>query len=427
MRLAALRALRPLTLAGVAALSACTVYQAPPQQRVYAQPVPAPVYQPAPVYVEAAPQPVVSIYVEPPVLQPAPILIGWAPPPMLVETVAPLPFASAVWVGGYWVWEGNWVWAAGRWMPAPQPNYAWVHPYYENRDGAVVFITGHWSPPGVVFIPPPLGLRLTLATPAIGVSVGLRPIGPPGVFVPAPPGSRLGLIVPAPIGTPPAVVTSAAPVVNVGMRIQNNTRITNVSNTTTVNNITNVTIVAPASATANGKAFESAVPAQAHLAAALPAVVRAAAPTPVSAKPIPAFVPGRAPVTLPPAQVVRTGPVALTPRPGADAAAAAPVVPNEVRKPNAPAPATAVAPQPMPPRDRSTIAAVPPRPEPAAQATARAVPDRSVEKTFPKAAAKPSEDGRQRAKQEHEGKPPAKAKEHPAKKAEDAEKEKSAK
>src|SRR5439155_1563899 len=82
-----------------------------------------------------APQAVVSVYVEPPISQPPPIAVAWAPPPMLVEAPPPMPFDGAVWIGGYWVWEGNWVWAAGRWTPPPQPNYLWVHPYYEHRDG----------------------------------------------------------------------------------------------------------------------------------------------------------------------------------------------------------------------------------------------------------------------------------------------------
>ena len=313
MRLAPFTVLQPVAIAFMTLVAGCTVYQAaPPPQRVYVQPAP------AVTYIEPAPQAVVSIFVEPPIMQPAPILVGWAPPPMLVETPLPLPYSGAVWVGGYWVWEGNWVWAAGHWMAPPQPNYAWVHPYYEHRDSGVVFITGHWSPPGVVFVPPAIGMSLTLVTPLAGVVPGPRPIGPQGVFVPPPPGSRFGLIVPAPIGTAPAVVTSAAPVVNVGMRIQNNnsTTINNarVTNVTNITNVTNVTIVAPASATASGKAFESAVPAQAHLAAALPPVVRAPAPVPVSAKAIPAFVPGRAPAALPPPQVVHS---TAAPAPGA--------------------------------------------------------------------------------------------------------------
>lgn len=267
---------------------------------------------PAPeVYVPPPPPPVVSVYVEPPISQPPPIAVGWAPPPMLVESPPPPPFPEAVWVGGYWVWQGNWVWAHGHWMGPPRPNYAWVHPYYEARDGVVIFIAGHWAPPGVAFVPPPPSLHLTVEVALPGVVPGPRPIGPNGCFVPPPPGSRPGFIVPAPIGTPPAVVTSAPPVVAVGMRINANTtvinnRTTNVTNITNVTNVTNVTIVAPPGATAGGKAFNSSVPARANLAAAMTPVVKVQAPEPASTKPIPSYTPGSRP-TLPPAQAVNTG------------------------------------------------------------------------------------------------------------------------
>jgi hypothetical protein len=194
----------------------------------------------------------------------------------------------------------------------------WVHPYYEHRDGVVIFINGHWSPPDVAFVPPPPGIHLTVEIAAAGVIAGPRPMGPDGCFIPPPPGSRPGIIIPAPIGTAPAVVTGAPPVVAVGMRVTNNINNTNVahnnttiSNTTNnvtnvknVTNITNVTIVAPPSATANGQAVNTSVPAQAHLAAAQKAIVKAQAPEPASSKPIPAFVHGRAPAPLPPAQAV---------------------------------------------------------------------------------------------------------------------------
>jgi hypothetical protein len=226
---------------------------------------------------------------------------------MLVEAPPPPPFAEAVWVGGYWVWEGDWVWARGRWIAPPQPGYGWVHPYYENRDGVVIFVAGHWAAPGVVFVPPPPTLRLSVEIAAVGVRPGPRPVGPNGCFVPAPPGSRPGLIVPAPVGTPPAVVVSAPPVVAVGMRITNN-----VGNTTVINNhvnnvtnVTNVTIVAPAAATVNGRAVNTSVPAVAHLAAARPAVFNAPAPEPASMRPIPTHVAGRPPVSLPPAQPIK--------------------------------------------------------------------------------------------------------------------------
>jgi len=244
-----------------------------------------------------------SVYVEPPLEQPAPIAVGWAPPPMLVEVPPPEPFPGAVWVGGYWVWQGNWVWGAGHWVAPPRADFVWVHPYYEHRGDAVIFIDGHWSPRGVVFVPPAPGLRLVVEVPAPGVIRGPRPIGPEGCFVPAPPGSRAGIIVPAPIGTAPAVVTSAPAVVSSGMRITNNVttvnNVTNVTNVTRVTNVTNVTIVAPAGVTKNGRAFNTSVPAAPQFAAARPALVRTRAPEPVSTRPLPAYVPGSRPPMLP--------------------------------------------------------------------------------------------------------------------------------
>lgn len=76
-----------------------------------------------PAHVAVAAPPVVSVYVDPPLYQPPPIAVAWAPPPMLVEVPPPPPFAGAVWTGGYWTWQGNWVWAAGRWSAPPQPGY----------------------------------------------------------------------------------------------------------------------------------------------------------------------------------------------------------------------------------------------------------------------------------------------------------------
>jgi hypothetical protein len=305
--------------AALAALSGCVVYQTPP-------PAPLPPAEPPP-QAEAPPPddaeqaPVVSVNVEPPMVEPAPIAVGWAPPPMLVEVPPPMPFASAVWVGGYWVWQGNWVWAHGHWMGAPRPDYVWVHPYYEHRGETVIFVDGHWGPRGVVFMPPPPSVRLVVETPAPGVIPGPRPIGPDGCFVPAPPGSRRGIIIPAPVGTAPAVVTSAPAVVATGMRITNNVttvnnvhnNVTNVTNVTKVTNVTNVTIVAPPGAVANGHAFNTSVPAAPHLAAGRPALVQARAPEPVNTRPLPVYTPGSHPPALPHPQPVSAG---MADRPG---------------------------------------------------------------------------------------------------------------
>ena len=307
----------------VIALSGCVVYQVPPPAP--AQPAPE-TYPPqaeappaeAPPPEEPAPAPAVSVYVEPPVVQPAPVVVGWAPPPLLVEVPPPTPFMGAVWVGGYWVWQGDWVWAHGHWMGPPQPSYVWVHPYYEHRGDAVIFIDGHWSAPGVAFVPPPPDLRLVAERPAYGVMRGPRPIGPDGCFVPAPPGSRAGIIIPAPVGTAPAVVTSAPAVIAPGMRITNNVTTVNnvnnnVTNVTNITRVTNVTIVAPPGATQNGRAFNTMVPAAPHLAAGRPALVQARAPEPVTTRPLPVYTPGSRPPSLPQPQPVHAQPVNAQP------------------------------------------------------------------------------------------------------------------
>ena len=294
-------------LGAAAILCACVV-----------QPLPAPRYYPPPprpvaVYEQPAPAPVqddavVSVYVDPPLVQPEPIAVQWAPPPMLVEVPPPQPYAEAIWTGGYWAWEGRWFWSAGRWAPPPRPDYGWVQPYYEHRGDVVVFVPGFWCAPQARFVPPPVGLSITVAVAAPGVRFGARAMGPQGVFVPPPPGSRAGIIVPAPLGTPPAVVVSAPAVVNVGMRVHGNVDINShntVNNVTNITNVTNVTIEAPANATANGQAFQNSVPARAHLAAGLAPAGRPAAPQPVSQQAIPTYQSGRPPMALPAGQPVR--------------------------------------------------------------------------------------------------------------------------
>ena len=348
--------MKKLALLAVAGLGGCVV-QAPPE-RIYVHTPPRVVYQQPPspptYYPEngqqQAPEQVVSAYVEPPLVQPEPILVEWAPPPMLVEVPPPQPYEAAVWTGGYWVWQGNWIWAHGRWAAPPQFGYCWVHPYYENRGGAVVFVNGFWAAPGVHFIQPSLQIHLTFATVNPGVIRGPRPIGPDGVFIPAPPGSVRGLIVPAPIGTSPAVVTGAPPIVREGMRvhIENNSNNTVINHNTTI--VNNVTIIAPPGSTANGQAVNRSIPAQAHLAAQMPPVVRAMAPEPTSNRPIPSYSPGHGQVNLPAPQPVHFNNQAAPSPVSAPMPAPTPQygqVPQHGQPPSVPTPATMPA-QPHP-------------------------------------------------------------------------------
>ena len=287
---------------------------------------------------------VISIFVDAPLEEPEPVAIGWAPPPMLVEEIPPPPDRDAVWTGGYWTWQGDWVWCAGRWMMPPRPQYVWVQPYYEHRDERVIFLPSYWSRPDVEFVAPSYDRPIAWAYVGANVVVGPPPMGPSGIFIPPPPGSRPGIIIPAPVGTPPAVVVSAPPVMNVGMSVHgnvninshntvvNDNRVTNY-NVTNVRNVTNVVIQAPAGAMANGRAFEATVPHQAHLAAAQKPVVPVRAPAPVSRTAVQAYVPGRTVAALPPPQHVQglptvpSHPVAVLTQAQRGQMAHAPIVP----------------------------------------------------------------------------------------------------
>lgn len=291
---------------------------------------------------------VVSLFVEPPVVQPEPVAIAWAPPPMLVEEVPPQPDPYAVWTGGYWTWQGDWVWCAGRWMDPPRSQYVWVEPYYEHRADRVIFMPGYWSAPDVEFIAPPVDRPIAWGYVNEGVVIGPPPEGPVGIFIPPPPGSRPGLIIPAPIGTPPAVVVSAPPVMSVGMRISGTIAIDagrSIDDNRVVNyrpaamrNVANVTVMAPAAATASGRAFQQQVSHRPGLAAAMHPQVAARAPVPQSRTPVPAYVPGRTVAALPAPQKVQGLPAvpshgaANVPQAQRAQMAHAPLTPTEARQ-----------------------------------------------------------------------------------------------
>ncbi len=352
---------------------------------------------------------VVSLFVDPPMVEPEPVAVAWAPPPMLVELPPPQPDPYAVWTGGYWTWQGDWVWCAGRWMYPPRQEYVWVQPYYEHRDERVIFIPGYWSPADAEFIAPPMEGPIRWAYVNASVVIGPPPEGPAGIFVPPPPGSRPGLIIPAPIGTPPAVVISAPAVLAVGMSITgsvvidsrhttiNDNRVTNYS-VTNVRNITNVIVQAPAGVTANGRAFQAQVPHEAHLAAALHPQVAARAPAPVSRTAVAAYVPGHPPAALPAPQKVQGLP-AVPPHGAANVSQAqraqmshAPVTPAEARQA-----------RPNPPAEARTAQPAQPAPEqPREQAVRQEQPQRAQQQAEQQRAQQAQAQAQQRAQQQAE-------------------------
>jgi len=104
-------------------LSACVV--APyPNRVVYSQPVPA-YSQAQPVYQDET-------------------VVDVAPPAPYVEVVPAVPFTGAVWIGGYWGWNGGrHQWVAGRWEH-PRPGYGWRPHAWVQQGGRWHLHAGGW-------------------------------------------------------------------------------------------------------------------------------------------------------------------------------------------------------------------------------------------------------------------------------------------
>jgi WXXGXW repeat (2 copies) len=111
-------------LSAAALLSGCVVAPYPARRAVYTQPVPA--------YSEAAP-----VYADDAV-------VDVAPPAPYVEVRPVLPYAGAVWIGGYWGWRGG----RHAWVPGyyerPRPGYAWRGHGWVNDGGRWHLRGGGW-------------------------------------------------------------------------------------------------------------------------------------------------------------------------------------------------------------------------------------------------------------------------------------------
>jgi hypothetical protein len=91
---------------------------------------------------EGAPAPAVAYEPPPPPAQP--IYAQAAPPEPIVEVQPVMPFAGAVWLPGYWHWNGGtYAWIGGRWS-AGRPGYAWQPHRWERRDGRWAQVPGGW-------------------------------------------------------------------------------------------------------------------------------------------------------------------------------------------------------------------------------------------------------------------------------------------
>ena len=68
-----------------------------------------------------------------------------SPPPAQYEVITESPGVDFVWIGGYWVWRGGWVWAPGRWGRCPHgPGYGWRGGAWVSSGGRYSWRAGGW-------------------------------------------------------------------------------------------------------------------------------------------------------------------------------------------------------------------------------------------------------------------------------------------
>jgi hypothetical protein len=73
------------------------------------------------------------------------VVVQQAPPPEVVEVRPAAPFGGAVWIPGYWHWNGyRHVWVGGHWS-APRHGWVWVrHQWVQTPGGGWRWVPGHW-------------------------------------------------------------------------------------------------------------------------------------------------------------------------------------------------------------------------------------------------------------------------------------------
>ena len=69
-------------------------------------------------------------------------------PPQRVEIVRERPQYEAVWIEGYWVYEGRgrYTWVDGHWEAPPRNHRRYVQPHWSHRREGYVYVEGYWQP-----------------------------------------------------------------------------------------------------------------------------------------------------------------------------------------------------------------------------------------------------------------------------------------
>jgi hypothetical protein len=71
--------------------------------------------------------------------------VPYPPPAALVEVVPSFPGSPAVWLDGYWTWQGKfYLWRRGGWVDVPHGSYFAEWQSYYTADGRLMFARGAW-------------------------------------------------------------------------------------------------------------------------------------------------------------------------------------------------------------------------------------------------------------------------------------------
>lgn len=67
------------------------------------------------------------------------------PPAAYTETVSAPPAPNAIWVPGYWAFDGRgYRWIAGAWEIPPPNARSYIVAHWENHGGQSVYVPGYW-------------------------------------------------------------------------------------------------------------------------------------------------------------------------------------------------------------------------------------------------------------------------------------------
>jgi hypothetical protein len=67
------------------------------------------------------------------------------PPPPATDTVTASPAPNAVWIPGYWSFNGNnYAWVPGHWELPPPNSHSYIAAHWENQGSGYFFVPSYW-------------------------------------------------------------------------------------------------------------------------------------------------------------------------------------------------------------------------------------------------------------------------------------------